>query len=57
MTLKELQKKAEQLGYQDAKQGCVYRHSADPGSWLRNWLPEYERGWQRGRQQCLRTKV
>ena len=51
MNRRELEQKVERLGYQDAKQGRVYRHSADPGSRLRNWLAEYERGWQRGRSQ------
>lgn len=45
----KLQRMAQRLGQQDARQGRVYRHSADPGSWLRNWLDDYEKGWNKGR--------
>ena len=41
---------AYKLGLQDAKQGRVYRHSANPGSWVREWLIDYEQGWQKGRE-------
>ena len=49
MTTGELKAKAYKLGLQDAKQGRIYRHSADPGSWLQNYLVDYEQGWQDGR--------
>ena len=49
MTRVELQTKAFELGWQDAKQGRVYHHSADPGSWLRDYLLYYDRGWVAGR--------
>ena len=49
MTKAELKKMAYRLGLQDARQGRVYRHSTEPGHWLRDWLADYERGWQKGR--------
>ncbi len=50
MIQNQVKKRAESLGYQDAIQGRVYRHSAAPGSWLRDWMDDYEKGWQRGRK-------
>ncbi|KKK61405.1 hypothetical protein LCGC14_3014650 [marine sediment metagenome] len=49
MTRAELQAKAFKLGLQDARQGRVYRHSADLGSWLRDYLIDYDKGWVAGR--------
>jgi len=47
--------KAYKLGLQDARQGRVYRHSVDPGSWLRYFLVDYDKGWKEGRlTRCIK---
>lgn len=50
MTTAEVRQKAYDLGYQDAQHGRVYRHSANPGSWVRAWLSDYDAGWHAGRE-------
>ncbi len=49
-TQDDLRYNAYRLGRQDARQGRVFRHSADPGSWVRNWLKDYDAGWEKGRE-------
>lgn len=48
MRLTQLARRAYRLGQQDARQGRVFRHSADPGTWIRalGLLPNYDAGWQ-----------
>ncbi len=50
MTQADLEKRAYKLGRQDARQGRVFRHSADPGSWIRRYLSYYDMGWFEARQ-------
>jgi len=47
---KDLKKMAYGLGSQDARQGRVFRHSAEPGHWVNHYLKDYDRGWAEGRQ-------